>query len=1092
MSGFKPVNKRFGVSRLSVHALFTATAIAIAPAAFVSALAVLSPSEAAAAPARGKEKAKARSSSQRPSSAKATGRGGKGAGRLEFNRSQMALPSSTRLKTPEVKTRDMRQVKPPRSNDFYEGGAKEVEYEKLLDQEINKLYQLSQQYRRSRSRGEIWLRLAESYVEKAQLVEFREQAAYDAKLRDFLDKKTRIKPKIDLKVARDYNRKAIQLYEWFLRDFPRDKKIDQALFFLGYNHFEAGDVKKGEAYYQRLVKEFPSSAYVIESHFALGEYYFENDAWQKALDNYYKVIQRKKARLNTFAMYKASWCLYRLNRVGTALKMLERVVKMSRGSDSGENVAGRKAVNKVRLAAEALKDYVPFYAETGDYREAPAEFMRVAQNEALTSKMLERLAYLYADSGNRTAANHVFKQLIAQNPEGERAADYQYQVILAFATADQRRFREELVNWLEMFGPASGWAKANAKNQKLVEDVAKLQETTLRNHVLQMHQTAQNSRAQFSQTQAHAGYALYMKYFSDGPNSAEMQFFHGELLFDMNKYQDAARVYLSSAERDPKGKYHDKAIINAVLALEKDLPSAQAIDERRGDSIERLPLDPEVVRFEKAALKYFETAPKGEKTSDIKRRLGVLYYSYNHFDRAIDIFEDILKTEPNSQNAEIAGNLLLDIYKLKGDMIGLTDRANQLLANPQIARTKFGTEVRGMLEKANFVRAQKLAEGNDFAGSAKEFEKYANEYKRSDLNTAARYNAGVNFEKAGDVGSAIRMHALVLAAPGNDPKSAQMKNDSRNAMARLYQQTGQLELAAKQYQSYAEANPKDQKAINAYFNSAVIWDGLGEYGAAIRNYDAYLAKSKRADRIEAIFFQAEIARKRGSLSKATQLYDQYLASAPRDKNNIMKARFQHAQVSAKLGRVTKAKESYQRTIATYQAFKRQGADVGVQYAAESRFNLAQETLQELRNIRFTQSDRQQAAAAAQVKQVRERYIAHMKEVIRFDYAPMIVAALASSGQMFDYIAYTFTRIPVPAGFSAEDGAKYKELINQEINGIRTEAKNSYKAAWDKATELESYGDWSKVAARGLSQYDQEPREVGEMPSASRTVDWMGL
>ncbi len=1071
MSGFKPVNKRIVQGRLPLAA------------ALIAALAL-------AAPATGE--AQARSKTRPAPSSPKSGRNSKSGGKIEMNRAKMALPSSTKLQTPTVKQRDLRQVKPPRSNDFYDGNSKEVEYEKLLDQEIKKLYQLSQQYKRSRSRGEIWLRLAESYVEKAQLVEFREQAAYEEKLKNFLEKKTRVKPRIDLKVARDYNRKAIQLYEWFLRDFPQDRKVDQALFFLGYNHFEAGDVQKGEAYYRRLVKEYANSAYVIESHFALGEFYFENDAWQKALDNYYKVIQRKKARLNTFAMYKAAWCLYRLNRVGTALKMLERVVKMSRGGEAGENVAGRKAVNKVRLAAEALKDYVPFYAESGDYRSARSEFSRVAQDESLTFKMLERLAYIYADSGNRTAANHVFKRLIAENPSGERAADYQYQVILTYATADQRKFREELVNWLEMFGPSSQWAQANAKNKKLVDDVASLQETTLRNHVLQMHQTAQNSRAQYSQAQASAGYGLYMKYFAAGPNAPEMQFFHGELLFDMNKYEEAARVYLWSAEKDPKGKYRDKAITNAVLALEKDLPTAQAIDEKRGDSVERIPLDPEVVRFERAALKYFEAAPKGEKTSDVKRRLGVLYYSYNHFDKASEIFEDILKTEPNSANAEIAGNLLLDIYKLKGDMSGMIDRANSLLANPQIARSKFGGEVRSMLEKANFVRAQKLGEGNEFAASAKEYEKYANDYKTSDLATAARYNAGVNYEKAGEIGAAIRMHNMVLAFPGNDPKTLQMKNDSRNAMARLYQQTGQLELAAKQYESYASANPKDAKAVNAHFNAAVIWDGLGAHSAAIRNYDAYMAKSKRADRLETIFFQAEIARKRGALGRAAFLYDQYLNSGARDKGNIMKARFNHALVSARLGRPTKAKESYQRTIATYQAFKKQGSDVGVQYAAEARFILAQDTFQELRAIRFTQSDRQQASAAAQVKQIRERYINHMKEVIRFDYAPMIVAALASSGQMFDYIAYTFTRIPVPSGFSAEDGEKYKALIQQEINGIRAEAKNSYKAAWDKAIELESYGEWSRIAARGLSQYDPEFQDAGELPAASSAVDWMGL
>jgi len=1012
---------------------------------------------------------------------------------LGYRRSSKALPSSSKLETPTAKTRDTRLVKPPRSKDFYGEQGKEAEYERLLDEEIKKLFQLTQQYKRSRSRGEIWLRLGEAYVEKAQLIEFREQAEFERKMADFMAKKTRVKPKANLKLVREYNRKAIQLYEWFLRDFPKDRKIDQALFFLGYSHFESGDVKKGEQYYQRLVREFPNSAFVTESHFALGEFYFENDQWQKALDNYTRVIQQKKVRLNTFAMYKAAWCLYRLNRTKSALKMLERVVSASRADQSGSNpTEGRRSVNRVRLAAEALRDYVPFYAESGDFRDARREFSRLAQDESLTFKMLERLAYIYADAGNRMAANAVFKDLIGQNPTGERASDYQYQVILAFATADQRRFREELVVWLENFGPESAWAKANSKNQKLVEDVAKLQELTLRNHVLQLHQTAQNSKAQFSQQQANSGYQLYMKYFSEGANAAEMLFFQAELLFDMNRFQDAARVYLRSAERDAKGKYAEEAITNAVLAYEKDLPTPQQIEEKRGKSIEKMPLDAEVVRFERAAQRYFETFPKGKQTIDIKRRLGVLYYSYNHFDRAMELFEDVIKSDPKSQNAEIAGNLLLDIYKLRGDIVGLAERGNQLISDPRIANTKFGAEVKTILLNANFVRAQKLSESGDNLASAKEFERFANDFKTSELSLAARYNAAVNFEKAGDVQSALKLHGMVLLAPANDEKSKKLQVDSRNASARLYQQTGQLDLAAKQYELYAQSNPKDQKAINAYFNAAVIWDGLRVDEAAIRNYRAYFSNSTRADRVESLFFEAEVERRRGGLSRAIALYEQYLSSGGKNGLHLIQSHYHVATLSRRLGQATKSKEALLKTVAVYQSQKKQGQDFGVEYAAEARFLLAQATLEDLKKIRFTSSDKQQAQAAAQIKSLRERYIAEMKEVIRFDYGPMIVAALASSGQMFDHIAETFSKIPVPAGFTPEDGAKYKELIDQEIESVRKEAKTSYKAAWDKAIEFEAYGEWSKLAARGLARYEPKVPTSSDILRTVLSEDWMGL
>jgi tetratricopeptide (TPR) repeat protein len=77
-------------------------------------------------------------------------------------------------------------------------------------------------------------------------------------------------------MLREYNRKAIKLYEWFEKDFPRDPKIEPGHFFLGYNYFELGENKKGAAYYARLNRDFPNSPFVGESHFALGEYYFEN------------------------------------------------------------------------------------------------------------------------------------------------------------------------------------------------------------------------------------------------------------------------------------------------------------------------------------------------------------------------------------------------------------------------------------------------------------------------------------------------------------------------------------------------------------------------------------------------------------------------------------------------------------------------------------------------------------------------------------------------------------------------------------------------------------------------------------------------
>ena len=51
------------------------------------------------------------------------------------------------------------------------------------------------------------------------------------KVGTFTSKKLSRRPKLSLSEAQVYNRKAVQLYEWFIRDFPKDYKMDQAYFF---------------------------------------------------------------------------------------------------------------------------------------------------------------------------------------------------------------------------------------------------------------------------------------------------------------------------------------------------------------------------------------------------------------------------------------------------------------------------------------------------------------------------------------------------------------------------------------------------------------------------------------------------------------------------------------------------------------------------------------------------------------------------------------------------------------------------------------------------------------------------------------------
>jgi len=285
-------------------------------------------------------------------------------GQLRVDKKKSQLPKFQVVEGAKAPSRvNLTAVKPPNSNRLYiPEDANEAELAKVTDESIDQLYRLTQKYQKSSRRGELWLRLAELYVEKARQVEFQIQNRFDKDMNEFLEKKRKTRPKINLEPAIAYNRKSIQLYEWFIRDFPKDPKMDQALFFLGYNHFELNDVKKGEQYYLRLTKDFPQSTYVVESNFALGEFYFDNEKWKEASPYYAEVIKSKKHRLYSFALYKLAWVSYKSQNLRSALKYLEEVILEGRRGKTQDAVNG---VSQIRLATEAIKDLIVFFAEAG-------------------------------------------------------------------------------------------------------------------------------------------------------------------------------------------------------------------------------------------------------------------------------------------------------------------------------------------------------------------------------------------------------------------------------------------------------------------------------------------------------------------------------------------------------------------------------------------------------------------------------------------------------------------------------------------------------------------------------------------------------
>lgn len=1002
-----------------------------------------------------------------------------------------SLPQTRSLFERQAPPVNLYKVKPPNSSQFFEDAdSDKAKLERITDQQIRELYKLTQKFAKSPQRGELWLRLAELYVEKAGIIEFRKQADYEAKLGAYLDKKTRVKPVLDLRDAKDYNKKAIQLYEWFVRDFPRDEKMDQALFFLGYNNYEIGDLKRGTYYYERLTREYPRSPYVTEGNFALAEYYFENENWQKALTSYQQVTKFKRHRLYSFSMYKSAWCEFRLGDTQQALRLMESLIRFGKQQQAQATLEGRKNISKARLEKEGLRDIVLFYSEAGRSESAIEYFQQLAGNDA--NGYIEKLAYLYGEKGNFPAAKQLFKYMIEQNSNAPKAFDYQHEIVkLYFNAKKSREFREEIFYWVKNFNEGSEWYNANSKDQEMVVNAVKLMETTLRNYVLQQHQSAQNSRAPYSQSLAFEGYKLYLAEFSKSEMIGDMHFYFGELLYDMKKYDEAGAQYRWVVENSPKSKFFTKAAENVVISYEKGLPTDKEMAERLGKSVEPVPLDPRVERFIQVGTWYLSKVPNNEKSVEIKFRIGRLYYQHNQFDQATPYFKDIVTKHPKTKFAEYSANLLLDTYNIRKDYAGMEKAGAEILAVPGFASSQAGADVKEVLEKASFKKAQDLEIAKDYANAGAQFEAFAKQNPKSELAITALFNAAINFERAGIPDRAMLAHAQVLKS--TDPKAKEMQRKSKRIVAKLYQDAGKLEEAANAYR-LAAADPESKALVpNLYYNAAALYEALGQNRQAIQNYEAYFESNKKRDRFEVYYTVATLYRKQDAKSKAIQNYKEYVNSGVgTQERNVESANWVYV-LSQEIGRRSDAEDWKKKTARLQRNYAPNKKGVGATYAAKIAFDDALTVYREFRAIRIPQNPKAQQEAAKKKIDMITRLNSELAEVIKYDSPDEIIGSLSVLGQANQHMGAALMEAPLPAGLTADQAKQVRDSIAKIAEPFFAKAKESLKAAVARGSELDVYNKYYQEARDVLRKLEPSAvYEGAEVSSDFKQGQWVGL
>ena len=958
----------------------------------------------------------------------------------------------------KIKKKDfLRYVKPPSSSRLYfSEGTDEAQLEKITKMEIDQLYKLLKKSKRP----DIQLRLASLYVEMGRLIEGRIYEKHTQQMELFKAKKIKVRPKLNLAIVKSYSGKAINLFQSYLK--KNSKRMDEVLFQLGYSYFQMGQPARGRQYYERLIRQFPKSSQLEDAYFHLGEYYFDSRDWSKARSHYAKA-SKFNSKFYSFSIYKIAWCFYNEGRVEKAIDRLIRVIndaKKARQSGRGQYVY---------FVREALNDLSSFYTYSKySPKEAYSFFSSFIDSEKQKFKVMEKLAYAYKATGHSEGMRVIFGLLIRLDPYNPLAYDYKYQIVQMYSHLGNRKvFNQEFSEWLKNYSAKSDWGRKNKSDPKLLAKVSDLMEVTLRNYTFRQHHSFSKTKSVHSKNQSLFGYKMYAQYFPDSKFASDIWFHYGEILFDLDQFQSAAKKYETVVLKYPKSKNHETAALNRILALEKIIPTEKQVKEMaKKNPGQKVPFPPEVQELETAVRQYAKYYPKGKKIPNMMYLIANLHLEYRHYDTAIQYWMRIIQSNLPSKDPLMTQSvhLVLDTYNLKKDFVSLERVSRQFLQNPKIASLPIVSEIKQILRQIKFNAAQQMAKSGKIRKSAELYESFYRENKDSKLAVSALFNSAVNYRKINHTPKAIELYNILYKIPGKSKViEAQVTKDLPN----LYQVTGQYLKSAQFFEKNAKLYPKDKHRSDYLYNSAVIYDGFRMNEKAVSLYLQYYNTTKSIDRHEVYYAIGKIRQREGKIKKAIGNYIQYINSPGKKYLTKVQAAFRVAELNKILGLNKETEKWHKAVISIYRKFNQ-----GVSYAARSQFELTYKIYKKFKSIRIPSQPSAQAQAMKNKLSLLESLKNKSKDVIRLDHGPEVIAVLTLMGLANQHLGDIIFHSPLPKGLTRADRKQYREGLKKTARPFYDVAEKHLSQAIDKAGRVEGYIPWLKSAQKAAQSFSK--------------------
>lgn len=884
-----------------------------------------------------------------------------------------------------------------------------------------------------------------------------------------------------LEVSKKWGNDAIRIYEVIEKKYPKFERMPDVLYSMGQAYWDRTEYKDALKVYRRLIKEFPKAQYIPDAWLAFGEFYFqvapddERDV-KKALDAYEKAAARQDSPIFGYATYKQGWCHYNLSRYDKATDKFKEVILYSQ-------INAELLGKKIGLAKEARKDYVLAYAQYGGAQQAPAEFKTVADDPADQRVMLERLADIYYGDGKDRDAIITYQTLMKMQPDNTKNPLYQGKIVKLASRIGEKR---QVVAQARKLGEEYKRVRAVFANLKdgdpKKEDVANdlraaddVSDNTLRFLATTWHNEAKKTLDNPTFEYSYELYGDYLELFPERKEAYEMRFFYAELLYKLEKFEQAGEQYVKVFLQDKKGKWAEPSAEEAVRAYDevvKDFDRAnkgKAAAPPAGGGIKEMPI-PEVKKKLMAAAKnYIDNYPKGKIVIESKYKIARIFYEYNYFNESTPRFLEFVDAHPEHPRAEQAANLVLDTFGLLEDYEKLNGAARKFLGNDSLTKNpEFKDLVAKIVEESSFKLIAKFEKEKAWEEAGKRYLAFADEFPKSPLADKALANAGATFTRAGQLDRAIKVRIRLV----NIYKESPLVADQMYAIAASYEQIVAYKDAAAWLEKFFEKYSKDpgqkDRAKDALFNASIYRHGTGDTKQAVADRELYLKTFGDAKDAEDVSYSIATAwEEAGQLKKAVEAYTDF-AEKWRRKNP---ARALNAQYKAYrlLEKARGSKKDLEKALRNLEiqgsAYRRSGKpldDVGDPLALVA-FRNADEVLEKYKAIKIAKPDKpaEFKKTLEQKRKAKEAVDAAYVDVVKLRSAEWAVASLFRNGEATADLVKSILAVPPPKGLTEEQSQLFKSKLEEQTLPLEEAAANYMALCLDKSAEFAVFNEWTR-------------------------------